>query len=214
MELEQAGVPSVAVHTHVFARLAQVGRARQRHAAHAPGLRAAAGRRSLAAEQLRGYIEGTDPVSRRPFMQEVIEGADAAARRRRPQGPHLRAHDPAAARARYRRQSAAAVHREQLDRLPARSSCRPRSASRRMLKGTSHAARQGRRPAAADGVPRILGIHGREGRGQRRDGGRQAGISAGDPRARRQRRHRALEQHDLAGDDLAWSMVRSATRSA
>ena len=73
MALEQSGVPTVAVHTHVFARLAQVGARCQRHAAHPPGLRAAAGRRPVAG-QLRAYIEGDDPISSRPFMQEVIEG--------------------------------------------------------------------------------------------------------------------------------------------
>ncbi len=72
MELEQAGVPSVAVHTHVFARLAQsVARANGM-----PRTRQVYVPQPLVGqtpEQLRGYIEGTDPISRRPFMQEVIE---------------------------------------------------------------------------------------------------------------------------------------------
>jgi hypothetical protein len=72
MELEQAGIPSVAVHTHVFARLAQsVARANGM-----PRTRQVYVPQPLVgqtAEQLRGYIEGTDPISRRPFMQEVIE---------------------------------------------------------------------------------------------------------------------------------------------
>src|SRR4029077_2407112 len=62
-----------AVHTHVFARLAQsvarangMPRTRQVYVPQ-PLVR-------QTAEQLRGYIEGTDPISRRPFMQEVIEG--------------------------------------------------------------------------------------------------------------------------------------------
>ena len=72
MALEQAGVPSVALHTHVFARLAQsVARANGM-----PRTRQAYVPRpivDLSPQQLRGYIEGADPVSRRPFMQEVIE---------------------------------------------------------------------------------------------------------------------------------------------
>jgi len=72
MALEQAGVPSVALHTHAFARLAQsVARANgmpRTRQAYVPQPIV-----DLSPQQLRGYIEGTDPVSRRPFMQEVIE---------------------------------------------------------------------------------------------------------------------------------------------
>ncbi len=66
-------MPTVAVHTDTFSRLA-------RATALASGMPTArqafvpqpvVGR---SAAQLRGYIEGADPVSRRPFMQEVIEG--------------------------------------------------------------------------------------------------------------------------------------------
>jgi hypothetical protein len=73
MALEEAGVPSVAVHTHVFARLARAAalangmpRTRQAYVPQPVVDRSPA--------ELRAYIEGTDPVSRRPFMQEVIEG--------------------------------------------------------------------------------------------------------------------------------------------
>jgi hypothetical protein len=61
------------VHTHVFARLA-------RSAALAngmPKLRQAFVPQPVvdrSASDLRAYIEGDDPVSKRPFMQEVIEG--------------------------------------------------------------------------------------------------------------------------------------------
>jgi hypothetical protein len=72
MALEQAGVPSVALHTHAFARLAQsVARANgmpRTRQAYVPQPIV-----DLSPQQLRGYIEGADPVSRRPFMQEVIE---------------------------------------------------------------------------------------------------------------------------------------------
>ncbi len=73
MSLEEAGVPSVAVHTHVFARLARatalaygMPRARQAYVPQPVVDRSPA--------DLRGYIEGRDPVSGRPFLQEVLEG--------------------------------------------------------------------------------------------------------------------------------------------
>ncbi len=73
MRLEEAGIPSVAVHTHPFARLAQatalaygMPTARQAYVPQPVVDRTAA--------DLRGYIEGTDPVTNLPFMQEIIEG--------------------------------------------------------------------------------------------------------------------------------------------
>src|SRR5271169_889184 len=77
MALEESGLPSVAVHTHVFARLARASalmngmpRARQAFVPQPVVDRTPA--------QLRDYIEGLDPVSKRPFMQEVIEGLTGA----------------------------------------------------------------------------------------------------------------------------------------
>ena len=67
------GVPSVAVHTHVFARVAK-STARLRGM---PTLRQAFVPQPVVGRtppELRAYIEGTDPISGRPFMQEVIEG--------------------------------------------------------------------------------------------------------------------------------------------
>ena len=66
-------MPTVAVHTDPFARLA-------RATALANGMPTA--RQAFVPQpvvgrtppQLRGYIEGTDPVSKRPFIQEVLEG--------------------------------------------------------------------------------------------------------------------------------------------
>lgn len=73
MSLEEAGVPSVAVHTHVFARLARatalangMPRARQAYVPQPVVDRTPA--------ELRAYIEGGDPVSGRPFVQEILEG--------------------------------------------------------------------------------------------------------------------------------------------
>src|SRR5436309_8406780 len=76
MALEESGVPTVAVHTHVFARLA-------RSVALAngmPGTRQAFVPQPVvdrSPAELRGYIEGDDPISGRPFMQAVIEGLTA-----------------------------------------------------------------------------------------------------------------------------------------
>jgi hypothetical protein len=73
MQVENAGVPAVAVHTDVFARLARSvalanGMPRTRQAfVPQPVV-------DKSREQLRGYIEGVDPTTKRPFMQEVIEG--------------------------------------------------------------------------------------------------------------------------------------------
>ena len=73
MSLEEAGVPTVAVHTHVFNRLAQsvalangMPTTRQAYVPQPLVDRTAA--------DLRAYIEGPDPITARPFMQEIIEG--------------------------------------------------------------------------------------------------------------------------------------------
>ena len=66
-------MPSIAVHTHVFQRLSKatalamgMPRLRQAYVPQPVVDRSAA--------DLRAYIEGQDPISRRPFMQEVIDG--------------------------------------------------------------------------------------------------------------------------------------------
>ena len=67
------GIPTVGVHTHVFARLVRatalslgMPRLRQAYVPQPVVDRSPA--------DLRAYIEGNDPVSGRPFMQEVIDG--------------------------------------------------------------------------------------------------------------------------------------------
>ena len=73
MALEEQGVPTVAVHTHVFARLA-------RSVARANGMpttrqifvpQPIVGR---SAADLKAYIDGIDPVSKARFAQGLIEG--------------------------------------------------------------------------------------------------------------------------------------------
>jgi hypothetical protein len=73
MALEQGGVPTVAVHTHAFARLARsVARANGMPTTRQAFVPQPVVGRSAA--DLRAYIDGTDPVSKRPFTQELIEG--------------------------------------------------------------------------------------------------------------------------------------------
>ena len=76
IEIEKGGVPTVAVHTHVFARLAKsVARVNGM-----PSTRQAFVPQPVVGKspgELRGYIEGEDPVSGRVFMQELLEGLTA-----------------------------------------------------------------------------------------------------------------------------------------
>ena len=72
MLLEEAGIPSVAVHTDVFAGVARAtatanGMPRTRQAfVPQPVV-------DLSRAERRTYIDGSDPISGRPLMQEVIE---------------------------------------------------------------------------------------------------------------------------------------------
>ncbi|MBV8837807.1 MAG: hypothetical protein JO000_14800, partial [Alphaproteobacteria bacterium] len=73
LALEEAGVPTVPVNTHAFARLAKATAL----AGGMPTLRNVFVPQPLVGldtEALRGYVEGTDPILKRPFMQGVIEG--------------------------------------------------------------------------------------------------------------------------------------------
>jgi hypothetical protein len=76
LALEEQGVPTVPVHTHVFARLAKATAL----AGGRPTLRNCFVPQPVVGaspEQLRGYIYGTDPVSKRPFVQEMIDALTA-----------------------------------------------------------------------------------------------------------------------------------------
>src|SRR3954467_12136457 len=73
MSLEQAGVPALAVHTNAFARLARS----VAQSSGMPRLRQAFVPQpvvGVSPQELRGYIEGADPLSRRPFVREMVEG--------------------------------------------------------------------------------------------------------------------------------------------
>jgi hypothetical protein len=72
MALEEGGVPTVALHTDTFARLARsVARVNGM-----PTTRQAFVPQPLVgrtATELRGYIEGADPINNRPFAREMLE---------------------------------------------------------------------------------------------------------------------------------------------
>lgn len=73
LALEQDGVPTIPVSTHVFARLAKAtslsGGMPTTRNCYVP--QPVVGRTP---SELRAYIEGVDPVNKRPFMQCVLDG--------------------------------------------------------------------------------------------------------------------------------------------
>lgn len=73
MALEAAGVPTVAVHTHVFARLVRAVAT----ANGMPTLRQAFVPQPVVGRspaELRAYIEGADPINKRSFIESMING--------------------------------------------------------------------------------------------------------------------------------------------
>lgn len=77
LELEKAGVPTIPVSTHAFARLAKATTL----TAGMPTLRNAFVRQpvvGLSPSELRAYIDGVDPINKKPFMEVVLEGLTGA----------------------------------------------------------------------------------------------------------------------------------------
>lgn len=77
LALEQDGIPTIPVSTSAFARLAKATAL----AAGMPTLRNMFVPQPLvgmSAGELRGYIEGVDPISKRPFMEGVLDGLTGA----------------------------------------------------------------------------------------------------------------------------------------
>ena len=73
MKLEVAGIPTISVHTHVFARLVKS----VAQANGMPTVRQVFVPQPIvgkSAAELRAYIEGQDPVHKRTFIQGVLEG--------------------------------------------------------------------------------------------------------------------------------------------
>jgi hypothetical protein len=67
------GVPAVAIHTHVFDKVVESVN-RVHGMPQAPRAFVPQPVMGKTAEQLRAYVDGKDPLSGRPVMQEVIEG--------------------------------------------------------------------------------------------------------------------------------------------
>jgi hypothetical protein len=67
------GVPAVAFHTDMFDRVV-AATARVQGLAHAPRVFVPQPVMGKSAAELRAYIEGNDPITGKPVMQEVIEG--------------------------------------------------------------------------------------------------------------------------------------------
>jgi len=73
LELEKAGIPTIPVSTHAFARLAKATTL----AAGMPTVRNAFVLQpvvGLSPAELREYIDGIDPINKRPFMDVVLDG--------------------------------------------------------------------------------------------------------------------------------------------
>ncbi len=73
LELEKAGIPTIPVSTHAFARLAKA----TTKAAGMPTTRNAFVPQpvvGLSPGELRAYIEADDPIAKKPFMQVVLDG--------------------------------------------------------------------------------------------------------------------------------------------
>ena len=127
---EQHGVPTVAVHTHVFARLARSvarvnGMPRMRQA-FVP--QPVVGRRPPSCAPTS---TATIPINGRPVHAGGDRGPDAARSTTRTCTGCLRPLDAAAARRRHRGQPPARCSSRTTGRTSCRSCCRPRSASRR-----------------------------------------------------------------------------------
>ncbi|UUX94704.1 hypothetical protein [Aquabacterium sp. J223] len=73
MAVEADGVPTVAIHTHPFARLVKQA-ARANGTPTARQLFVPQPIVGLSPSQLREYIHGTNPVSKRPFLAEMLDG--------------------------------------------------------------------------------------------------------------------------------------------
>ena len=192
------GVPTVAVHTHVFARLV-------RSVALANGMPTT--RQAFVPQPVVGarppsfaaYIEGDGSGQRRPFMRILDRRPDASARRPGSRGPVVRPLDPRLldADTEENLHSACSSRIAGPTSLPVVLPTEERVAA--MLAGTSHAPDKvvGRlRPTAfassgssrSRRSPSTLSWRARP------------RVLAGHPRAGRERRLGALELHDLDGD--------------
>ena len=179
----------------------------------AAGVRAAAGHGQDAGASCAPTSTARDPITGRPVMQEVDRGAHPAVRRRGASRPVE--FDRSTPRL-VEPDTEENLHRLFLDnhwtdKLPIVLPTEERVAA--MLAAHQPQARRDRRAHAADALPRVLGVHGREGRGERGDGRRPAGVLPGDPGAGGDRRERARQHAPARRRRWRSSTARSATRS-
>ena len=173
------GVPTVAVHTDKFDRVVRSVSVVN----GMPGLRQVFVPQPImgkTAAELYAYVDGLDPITGRPVMQEIVEGLTRPFEEAE-RGPL--AFERATPRL-VEPDTEDNLHRLFLDNrwtdmLPIVLPTEARVEA--MLRGTRRQARRGRRAHALDPLPRALGVHRGEGRGERRDGGRAARVLPRDP---------------------------------
>jgi hypothetical protein len=152
------------------------------------------------AAHLRAYIDGSDAISGRPFMQVVLDGLTGPLEDADLQGLSFERTTPRLVEPDSEDNLQRLFEENRwTDMLPIVLPTEARVEA--MLRGTSHPPDKVVWTASSDGVPRGVGVHGGESRGQRRDGGRAARVLPGDPCAGVEWYHRAIEQHDIVRDD-------------
>ena len=163
------GVPTVALHTAQVRQGRALGARKMGGLPEAPRVFVPQPVMGKTAAELRAYVDGNDPITGRPVMQEIIEALTTAAER----GAQCRsriASTAANGRARLPKTNCSSCSSTTTGPTSCRSCCRPRSASRPcwrtpVMRRDEIVGQM--QPTANRGR---LGIHGREGRGERRDG--------------------------------------------
>ena len=147
------GVPTVALHTDKFDKVVRVGRRKMAGLPEAPTVFVPQPVMGKSADELRAYVDGNDPVTGRPVMQEIVEALTSAA-----ETPRMRH------RGRGRRRgwssptpktTSSSCSSRTTGPTSCRSSCRPRSAWRRCSRTP---ATRPTRSSAACSRPQIRGL--------------------------------------------------------
>jgi hypothetical protein len=133
------------------------------------------------AGELRGYVDGEDPVNGGPFMQRVLEGLTNPLDDEDLQGVSFDRSAPSLLEPDTEDAPPGALRRRALDGLPAHRPAH-RGAGAGDARRHEPCARRGGWAHAADRLPRVLGVHRREGRRQCSHGGRATRVPAGHPR--------------------------------
>ena len=192
------GVPTVAIHTDKFDRVVRSVAA----VSGMPGLRQVFVPQPImgkTARELRAYVDGVDPITGRPVMQEVVEGLTRPFAAGEESPARFDRSTPRLVAARHARAPRAALSRQPLDGRASHRAAH-RGAGGRHAGGHAAEGRRGGRPPALHAFPRALGVHGGEGGGERGDGGGAPRVLPRHPRPRRHRGHRAQQQLERDGD--------------